>query len=151
MTYSLHTLHGNAYESPPAAPTGWARFATEIAIIAGFLGLAFAILALGSYSLQDAAWSTSGAGGATLNHAGRAGALVADLLYYLFGYSAWWLVAVLAFFIAPFFGAVYGIIEKIRTKDSSIAYGPFLVLGSLVSLFWGEEIIRWILQGGLSL
>ena len=94
MTYSLHTLHGNAYESPPAAPTGWARFATEIAIIAGFLGLAFAILALGSYSLQDAAWSTSGAGGATLNHAGRAGALVADLLYYLFGYSAWWLVAV---------------------------------------------------------
>ena len=94
MTYSLHTLHGNAYESPPAAPTGWARFATEIAIIAGFLGLAFAILALGSYSLQDAAWSTSGAGGATLNHAGRAGALAADLLYYLFGYSAWWLVAV---------------------------------------------------------
>ena len=94
MTYSLHTLHGNAYEAPPAAPTGWARFATEIAIIAGFLGLAFAILALGSYSLQDAAWSTSGAGGATLNHAGRAGALVADLLYYLFGYSAWWLVAV---------------------------------------------------------
>ena len=94
MTYSLHTLHGNAYESPPAAPTGWARFATEIAIIAGFLGLAFALLALGSYSLQDAAWSTSGAGGATLNHAGRAGALVADLLYYLFGYSAWWLVAV---------------------------------------------------------
>ncbi|HLD88180.1 MAG TPA: prepilin peptidase, partial [Candidatus Omnitrophota bacterium] len=32
-----------------------------------------------------------------------------------------WKVALLAFFIAPFFGAVYGIIEKIRTKDSAIA------------------------------
>ncbi len=94
MTYSLHTLHGNAYESPPAAPTGWARFATEIAIIAGFLGLAFALLALASYSTQDAAWTTSGSGGSTLNLAGHAGALAADLLYFLFGYSAWWLVAV---------------------------------------------------------
>ncbi|MFM6990174.1 MAG: DNA translocase FtsK [Rhodoferax sp.] len=94
MTYSLHTLHGNAYESPPDATTGWARFATEIAIIAGFLGLAFALLALTSYSTQDAAWTTSGSGGATRNYAGHAGALAADLMYFLFGYSAWWLVAV---------------------------------------------------------
>ena len=94
MTYSLHTLQGKAYESPPAAPTGWARFATEIAIIAGFLGLAFVLLALASYSIQDAAWTTSGIGGPTLNHAGHAGALAADLLYFSFGYSAWWLVAV---------------------------------------------------------
>ena len=58
-----------------------------------------------------------------------------------------WEKAILAFFIAPFFGAVYGIIEKIRTKDTAIAYGPFLVLGSLICLFWGDEIIRWILSG----
>jgi leader peptidase (prepilin peptidase)/N-methyltransferase len=60
-----------------------------------------------------------------------------------------WKLALLAFFIAPFFGAVYGIVEKIRTKDSAIAYGPFLVLGALVSLFWGEGIIVWIFNGGL--
>ncbi len=58
-----------------------------------------------------------------------------------------WKYALLAFFIAPFFGAVYGIIEKIRTKDSTIAYGPFLVLGSLISLFWGDLIIARILVG----
>ena len=58
-----------------------------------------------------------------------------------------WKVALLTFFIAPFFGAVYGIIEKIRTKDSAIAYGPFLVLGTLVSMFYGEQIIHWILRG----
>src|SRR3989338_1153338 len=39
-----------------------------------------------------------------------------------------WKAAILTFFIAPVFGAVYGIIEKIRTKDTTIAYGPFLVL-----------------------
>ncbi|MCK5579647.1 MAG: prepilin peptidase [Candidatus Omnitrophica bacterium] len=58
-----------------------------------------------------------------------------------------WKIAVLAFFLAPFFGAVYGIIEKIRTKDSAIAYGPFLVLGTLLALFYGELIITWITGG----
>jgi leader peptidase (prepilin peptidase)/N-methyltransferase len=60
-----------------------------------------------------------------------------------------WKLAVLTFFIAPFFGAAIGIIEKIRTKDSTIAYGPFLVLGALVSLFWGEWIIACVLTGGI--
>lgn len=58
-----------------------------------------------------------------------------------------WKLALLAFFVAPFFGAVYGIIEKIRTKDSAIAYGPFLALGSLISLIWGDIIIAWIMRG----
>jgi len=56
-----------------------------------------------------------------------------------------WKLAVLTFFIAPFFGAVYGIVEKIRTRDSAIAYGPFLVMGALVSLFYGDVIMAWIL------
>ena len=58
-----------------------------------------------------------------------------------------WKLAVLTFFIAPFFGAVVGVIEKIRTKDSAIAYGPYLVLGALISLFWGQRIIHWIING----
>jgi S-DNA-T family DNA segregation ATPase FtsK/SpoIIIE len=93
MTYSLHTLHSKPYEPPPV-PSGWARFAAEFAILGGFLVMAFALLALGSYSAQDAAWTTSGTGSAPLNHAGRAGAVLADLAYFLLGYSAWWLLAV---------------------------------------------------------
>ncbi|MBF0522630.1 MAG: prepilin peptidase [Candidatus Omnitrophica bacterium] len=58
-----------------------------------------------------------------------------------------WQQAILAFFIAPFFGAIFGIIEKIRTKDTTIPYGPFLVLGSLISLFFGNRIIMMILRG----
>lgn len=58
-----------------------------------------------------------------------------------------WKLAILTFFIAPFFGAVYGIIEKIRTKDTAIAYGPFLVLGALICLFYGDGLIVWIMSG----
>lgn len=58
-----------------------------------------------------------------------------------------WELAILTFFIAPFFGAVYGVIEKIRTKDTAIAYGPFLVLGALISLFYGDVLIDWIMSG----
>jgi leader peptidase (prepilin peptidase) / N-methyltransferase len=58
-----------------------------------------------------------------------------------------WKMAVLTFFVAPFFGAVFGIIEKIRTKDTAIAYGPFLALGALICLFWGNEILDWIMSG----
>jgi leader peptidase (prepilin peptidase)/N-methyltransferase len=60
-----------------------------------------------------------------------------------------WKLALLTFFLAPFFGAGFGIVEKIRTKDSTIAYGPFLIMGALVSLFWGEKIINFLLAGGI--
>ena len=58
-----------------------------------------------------------------------------------------WDMAILTFFIAPIFGAVFGIIEKIRTKESTIAYGPFLVLGAIICLFWGDIIKLWLLNG----
>jgi len=60
-----------------------------------------------------------------------------------------WKLAILTFFLAPFFGAGFGIVEKIRTKDSTIAYGPFLIMGALVSLFWGDQIIHYVLAGGI--
>jgi leader peptidase (prepilin peptidase)/N-methyltransferase len=58
-----------------------------------------------------------------------------------------WKAAILTFFIAPIFGAVPGIIIKIRTKESVVAYGPALVAGALLSLFWGDRLIRWFLSG----
>jgi len=56
-----------------------------------------------------------------------------------------WQKAVLAFFLAPFFGAVIGIINCITKKDHTIAYGPFLSLAALISIFWADKIIRLIL------
>ena len=70
------------------------RFANEIALIGGFVFLALWLTALLTYSSQDAAWSTSGSGLAVVNRVGRLGAWLADVSYFLLGFSAWWCVAV---------------------------------------------------------
>ena len=56
-----------------------------------------------------------------------------------------WKLAILTFFVSPVFGAVVGIIIKLRTKSSLIAYGPYLSLGAIIVLFWGNNILRWLL------
>ena len=55
-----------------------------------------------------------------------------------------WKMALMTFFLAPFFGAIIGIVNLIAKKDHTIPYGPFLSLAALISLFWYEAIIRLI-------
>ena len=93
MTYTLRTLSSNAPQAAPSA-TGVKRYATELILAAGFMALGFWLIAMLSYSPQDAAWSTSGAGFGVANHAGRLGAWLADMSYFLLGYSVWWCIAV---------------------------------------------------------
>src|SRR5512146_680537 len=56
-------------------------------------GAAYFAMALYGYDPTDPAWSHSATGAQTGNPAGALGAHLADLLFYLFGVSAWWLVA----------------------------------------------------------
>lgn len=56
-----------------------------------------------------------------------------------------WKLVVLAFFLAPFFGAAVGVYVLIFKKSHLIPYGPFLSLAALISLFFGSEIIRFLL------
>jgi DNA segregation ATPase FtsK/SpoIIIE, S-DNA-T family len=92
MTYSLNTLTDNrAAAASPRAGVG--RFAHEIALVLGLVGLVFWLLALASYSAQDAAFSTSGTGAAVRNWGGRLGAWLADASYFLLGFSVWWCFA----------------------------------------------------------
>ena len=93
MTYSLHTLSTPAGRNTAPVRSGVARFAHELSLVLGFLLLTLWLLALSTYSLQDAAWSTSGTGAQVLNSAGRVGAWLADGSYFLLGFSAWWCVA----------------------------------------------------------
>lgn len=55
-----------------------------------------------------------------------------------------WQNALLTFFLAPFFGAVMGVANLLRKQDHTIAYGPFLSLASLVTLFWEDKIIALV-------
>ena len=93
MTYSLNTLTRDGPDAAPAAPvTLWSRFAQEILLLLGAGLLLFLTVALWSYHPQDPAWSTSGSSAAVRNGVGRWGALVADLAYFMLGFSAWWCV-----------------------------------------------------------
>ncbi len=92
MTYSLHTLKDAS--AVPAEITGWRRFLQEIALVAGFVALAFTLISLLSYHRTDPAWwltTGQGRGGVNVaNWGGRLGAWVAGLGYFVMGYSVWW-------------------------------------------------------------
>ncbi len=53
-----------------------------------------------------------------------------------------WQRAILAFFIAPFLALVIALINLAVKKDHLIPYGPFLSLAAIVSLLWGDKLIR---------
>ncbi|NQT46794.1 MAG: prepilin peptidase [Candidatus Omnitrophica bacterium] len=56
-----------------------------------------------------------------------------------------WQMVLLAFFIAPFFGSIVGIVAKFKYKKEIIPYGPYLSMATLVVIFWGEPILRFII------
>ncbi len=54
-----------------------------------------------------------------------------------------------ALFLAFFFGAVIGVILMVRGKKklkSEIPFGPFLILGTFITLLWGNLIVAWYLS-----
>jgi leader peptidase (prepilin peptidase) / N-methyltransferase len=62
-----------------------------------------------------------------------------------------WKGIILTTFLGSLFGSVIGIFMIIfrgRERGSLIPFGPFLALGAVVSLFFGQEIIIWYLFRG---
>ena len=89
MTYSFNTLNSTRTANAQAR-SGWRRFADEILLVVGLLALVFWIVSMATYSATDAAWSTSGSGGTSMNRAGWLGAWLADTSYFALGFSVWW-------------------------------------------------------------
>ncbi|TSC54172.1 MAG: leader peptidase (prepilin peptidase) / N-methyltransferase, partial [Parcubacteria group bacterium LiPW_30] len=53
---------------------------------------------------------------------------------------------VVALFLAFFLGAIIGvglIIFGSKNLKSEVPFGPFLITGTFIALFWGQEIIQW--------
>ncbi len=53
-----------------------------------------------------------------------------------------WKLALLTFFLSPVLAVVPGLFVLLLKKSHEIPYGPFLSIGMLASLFYGEELIR---------
>lgn len=55
-----------------------------------------------------------------------------------------WQMALLIFFIAPFFGAAVGIIAKLTKGAEIIPYGPYLSLATFIAFLWGNNILKFL-------
>jgi len=67
----------------------------------------------------------------------------------LMGLFLGWPNILVALFFAFFFGALVGlslIFLKRKTMKSEVPFGPFLVAGTFIALFWGEHIVNWYLS-----
>ena len=53
-----------------------------------------------------------------------------------------WKPVLLTFFMAPFLALVPGVVMLVLKRSHYIPYGPFLSVGLVVSLFFGEPILR---------
>ena len=59
-----------------------------------------------------------------------------------------WRYILISLFLGFFLGALAGIIlilSKIKSREDAVPFGPFIVLGSLITLLWGEKILIWYL------
>lgn len=64
------------------------------------------------------------------------------MLMAMIGAFLGWKLVLFTFFIAPVFGAPIGIIAKLRYGQDTIPYGPYLALGALVAIFFGQKILN---------
>ena len=148
MTFPLGSLRdaptSGGHEAQPAGlPEQWR---SGLLLIAGAAAWFLVVIALASHHPGDAAFSTSGDGGAVRNAAGRVGAWLSDLSYFVFGYSVWWLLLVS--------GRSWLSVLAARLRGESPASpGPWperlawwvglaLLLGASCALEW-TRIYRW--------
>ncbi|MGB9883037.1 MAG: prepilin peptidase [Microgenomates group bacterium] len=65
----------------------------------------------------------------------------------IIGFLLGWQNGFLALYIAFLTGAIYGIvliIFRLKKLKSKIAFGPFIIVGAVIMMFWGEKILSMI-------
>jgi leader peptidase (prepilin peptidase)/N-methyltransferase len=66
------------------------------------------------------------------------------------GAAMGWKAVILTTFLGSLAGSVFGIalmILKGKNRTTKIAFGPFLALGAVITLFFGQEIFFWYIGG----
>jgi len=59
-----------------------------------------------------------------------------------------WRYIIISLFLGFFLGALAGIfliVSKIKSREDEVPFGPFIILGSFITLLWGEKILSWYL------
>ena len=67
----------------------------------------------------------------------------------LMGILLGWKLGLIALIAAYLFGSIVSIIlllKKKATRKSAIPFGPFLVIGTIIAIFYGNQILEWYLS-----
>ena len=59
-----------------------------------------------------------------------------------------WQLTLLSLFLGFFLGSVIGVLIMVTSKNKNdvIPFGPFIALGAMISMFWGQAILHWYLM-----
>ncbi len=96
-------------------------------LLLGVVSLYIALVLIG-YNKADPGWSHATGNGAVTNPGGRFGAWLADLLFYVFGLSAWWWVIYFAFGLVWGFRRMAAEFKADRRSSVVVAAGFVMVL-----------------------
>lgn len=70
-------------------------------------------------------------------------------LFAVIGFALGTKLVLISFFLSTFFGAFFGIIGiligKVK-KGKPMPFGPYIALGTVITYFYGERIIRWYIH-----
>jgi DNA segregation ATPase FtsK/SpoIIIE, S-DNA-T family len=135
MSFPLGSLQGEAEASPGAsAPARWRQKAW---LTLGAVVWLLLLLAMLTHDSGDAAFSTSGTGAPVANAVGVIGARASDLLLFLFGFSAWWLLPVtLRAWLAA-------LARTLRGEPAPQASARWITWGGLALLLVASALLEW--------
>ncbi len=118
----------------------WAAYSFFAGFIGGEQILQMALSALGASLFFFLIWFFS---------KGKAMGFGDVKLAFLMGILLGWPKIVLGLFLGFLFGAIIGIILIVLRKKgmrSEIPFGPFLIIGTFLALFFGQAIINWYMS-----
>ena len=61
-----------------------------------------------------------------------------------------WKTVILTTFLGSLTGSIFGIllmVSKGKDRMTKLPFGPFLALGTVITLFFGQEILSWYIGG----
>lgn len=110
-----------------ASNAGWAFLDSILGMLAGGL-MMFLLSVIGEWAFRKEA-----VGGGDVKLMAMIGAFLG------------WKLTILAFFAAPLVGSGVALFMKIKYKTEAVPYAPYLAVGTLVSILWGNKILGFLL------
>ncbi len=138
-TYTRDAMTASGRRAAVVLPASTWR--TQLVLFVGGVLWLLAVLALASHDAADAAFSTSGSTALPINKVGALGAWFSDAAFVLFGFSAWWLLAV---GLRGWLSALARLLRGGRLPDATPARHPtWLLWAGLAVLMCASSALEW--------